>query len=45
MSTCLVCLVSIYTNSMQKTHDLNSFQMLMNVAPMVRPCLALLATS
>lgn len=33
-STCLVCLVAIYTNTMQKTHEISSFQMLLNVAPM-----------
>ena len=33
-STALVCVVSILTNTMQKTHDMSSFQMLLNVAPM-----------
>ena len=34
MSTALVCVVSILTNTMQKTHEVSSFQMLLNVAPM-----------
>lgn len=34
MSTAMVCVVSILTNTMQKTHELSSFQMLLNVAPM-----------
>ena len=34
MSTGMVCVVSILTNTMQKAHDVNSFQMLLNVAPM-----------
>lgn len=33
MSTAMVCVVSILTNTMQKTHELTSFQMLLNVAP------------
>jgi|AntAceMinimDraft_11_1070367.scaffolds.fasta_scaffold116998_1 uncharacterized membrane protein YiaA len=32
-STACVCFVTVLTNTMQKTHELTSFQMLLNVAP------------